>query len=283
MRIVDTIQDLFDRLVDNLGILGGHRTLQDTRSSNILINNSFEILRLPEGVLLEEVLKILIEDGDKRNGFLAKAHAKDQEMLDILCVDKLLAGFGIRLEEFFDEGIRMFEFGVTLNHGGFAFRISKSLLNTAHEVAGQASQTLVNPALLMLDVHQISHATNDFSICHVLQIDGLACGVPAEPNLLEIIIELLNDVLALLFELRHSLCFVETEDFLIHLGPEANTTSCKFVNRLAHFGSHCNDTTSGTFVGLLPIAVVKTFSFRNCLLCILRSVCLLGGHHATPE
>src|SRR5215469_3070763 len=190
-------------------------------------------------------------------------------MLDILCVDELLVGFRIRLEELFDEGIWIFKLGVTLDHRRSALRSSKAFLDTAHKVTGQVRQTLVDPALLMFDIHQINHATNDFSVGHVFQIDGLAGRVTTKPDLLEIIIEFLDDIFTLLFELRYSLCFIETKDFLVHLSPEAHTTSGKFVNWLAHFRAHCDDTTCGTLVGLLPIAVIKTFSFCNSLLCIL--------------
>ena len=46
----------------------------------------------------------------------------------------------------------------------------------------------------MLDVHQVNHTTNDLAIGHILKIDGLASLVTAEPDLLEVVIQLLDDI-----------------------------------------------------------------------------------------
>jgi len=48
MVIVYAVQDLLDRLVDDRGVLGSHRALQDASAANILINDRFKVLRLPK-------------------------------------------------------------------------------------------------------------------------------------------------------------------------------------------------------------------------------------------
>ena len=47
------MEDILDRLIDYGGVLGSHRSQKSAGSSNILANNSLEILGLPKGILLK--------------------------------------------------------------------------------------------------------------------------------------------------------------------------------------------------------------------------------------
>jgi len=51
--IGDSVEDILDRLIDYGGVLGSHRSQKSAGSSNILANNSLEILGLPKGILLK--------------------------------------------------------------------------------------------------------------------------------------------------------------------------------------------------------------------------------------
>ncbi|KAI7277045.1 beta subunit of fatty acid synthase [Hortaea werneckii] len=116
-----------------------------------------------------------------------------------------------------------------LNERVLGSSANEALFHTADEVASQASQRLVDPSLLVLDVHKLYHSAKNIAIGHVLQVDTLAILVATEPWLLEVVIELLDDVVPVLLELRNALSLVESEDLLVHLRPEQNTTRGKLV------------------------------------------------------
>ena len=60
MRIVDPIQNFLDGLIDNGRVLDGCWALQDTGSAHILVNDSLEILRLPQRIFLEVEFEIFV-------------------------------------------------------------------------------------------------------------------------------------------------------------------------------------------------------------------------------
>lgn len=48
MLVVDTVENVLDGLISNSRELDGHRSLQDADSANVLVDNSFKILGLPQ-------------------------------------------------------------------------------------------------------------------------------------------------------------------------------------------------------------------------------------------
>ncbi|KAF3401859.1 hypothetical protein F1880_009718 [Penicillium rolfsii] len=283
VALVNTIEDVLDRLVNDVREAGGHGTLQNAGAADVLVNNSLQVLTLPERVLLEEVLEILVEDRDERNGLLTTALAKQQEMLNILGVDQLLGSLGVRSQNRVHSGVRSVELGVILQQRSLALRSGEALLHTAQEVTSQTLERVIDPTRLVLDVHQIDHAVDNFGIGHVLEVHSLTSGVAAEPHLMEVVIELLDNVVAHLLQLGDTLGLVELEDLLVHLVPEQDTTGSQLVDGLTHLGEHSDDTASSTLVGLLPFLVVDTGSISDGLLSILGGVSFLGDHHAATE
>src|SRR5579862_2500569 len=110
MPFVDLVKDLLDGLIDFFRVSGRHRTLQNTDSSDVAVDNGFKIFALPKRIPLEPSLEIFIEDRNEGNGFLDESTAKEEEMLDILRVHQLFACLGILLENLVDDGIRILEF-----------------------------------------------------------------------------------------------------------------------------------------------------------------------------
>ena len=86
---------------------------------------------------------------------------------------------------------------VVLHNGGLAVTGGEALFDATDEVARQTCEGLVDPPLLMLDVHQIDHAAEHFKVSHVLQVNTLSSLVTTKPWLLEVVIKFLNDVLPL--------------------------------------------------------------------------------------
>src|ERR1700685_2477040 len=110
MTFVDFVKDFFDGLIDFLGMFCRHGTLEDTDSSDVLIDNSFEVFTLPERIAFKPTLEILVENGNEWHGFLNKSTAEEKEMFDILRIHQLLTRFGIRFENLLADRVRIFEF-----------------------------------------------------------------------------------------------------------------------------------------------------------------------------
>ncbi len=135
----------------------------------------------------------------------------------------------------------------------------------------------------MLDVEKLDHASDDLAVGHILEIHSLAVRLAAKPDLLEIGVQLLDDVVPLLLELGDAFLLGESEDLLVHLCPELNTPGGKLVDRLSHLGHDGDNTTGFALVGMLPLMVTQTGGIHDGLLGSLAGVRLLGNHHATAE
>jgi hypothetical protein len=167
VTLVDSVEDLLYRLV-NLGrVLYGHGSLQNTSSADILVNDSIEIFRLPKRILLEKELKSVIEDRDKRNRLLSSSLTKEKEVLNVLSIDQLLISLRECLENLFDCREWVIELVVVLNER-LAARCAEAFLKSSDEVASQTLQALIDPARLVLHVHEVDHALYNFSVRHVL-------------------------------------------------------------------------------------------------------------------
>ena len=283
MTLVYTVKNLLDRLVNLGGVLDGHGTLEDTGSANILANNGCEILRLPERILLEEELEAGIESRDEWHRLLTAALAELDEVLNILGVDELLVGFRVGGKELVHNCERLVHLGVVLDKRALVGSGSQTLLNTTDEVDSKSGKRRIDPTLLLLDVHQLDHAADNLTIGHVLKVNGNASRVATEPNLLEVVVELLDDVVTVLLELGNALGLVKGEDLLIHLCPEQNTTGGKLVDRLTHLRADGDNTTSSTLVGLLPVGIVETGGINDSLLGSRSGLSLLSDHDTTTE
>ncbi|KAI6757458.1 hypothetical protein HG531_003283 [Fusarium graminearum] len=222
-----------------------------------------------DGVLLEVELEVVVKDRNESDRLLSRSHAHDKEVLDILSVDDLSLGIGVGGENAVDDLERIAELGVALEERGLARGSGQTLLETVNVITDKNSE--------------FDETSQNLGVSHVIEIDSLALLVATEPDLLAIIVELLDVVVLVLLELGNALLLGKAEDLLVHLGPEANSTSSELVDRLAHLGSDSKNTASRSLVGLLPLAVLKTGSSNNGLLGGLAGVSLLGNHHAATE
>ncbi|TKW54870.1 hypothetical protein CTA1_24 [Colletotrichum tanaceti] len=280
---VNAIEDVLDRLVNDLRELDSGRSLQNTGTSDILTDDGTEVLGLPKRILLEVEVKVLIESGDKGDGLLNGTQTQHQEVLDILGVDELRLSVGVVGQDLLDSLVRRLKVLEILKLSDLAGCGGEALLNAADEVAGESDESRIDPALLVTDVEQVNHAANNLTVGHVLQVDGLAGAVATEPNLLEVIVQLLDDVVTVLLQLRDTLLLGEGEDLLVHLGPEQDTTSRELVDGLAHLGENSDDTTRRASIGLLPLAVINTGGVDDGLLGSRAGLGLLGNHHAATK
>src|SRR5690606_14838956 len=93
----------------------------------------------------------------------------------------------------------------------------------------------------------------------------------------------LDDIVAVLLELRYAFLLGKAEDLLVHLGPKHNTAGSQLVDGLSHLGTYGNDSASGALVGLLPLAVFQSRRVDDGLLGLFAGVSLLGNHHAATK
>lgn len=119
VSFVNVVQDLLDRLIDDLGILGGHRTVENPCSADTLIDYCIGRLlhrdfRLPEGVYLEPVLKVLVKDWDERHGLLSPPLAEQEKMLKVLSAYKLPHARRVYLWYLCDYRPRVVKFSIIL-------------------------------------------------------------------------------------------------------------------------------------------------------------------------
>ncbi|TFA99144.1 hypothetical protein CCMA1212_009009 [Trichoderma ghanense] len=281
--IVDVVKNVLDGLINDGGELGSSRALENAGSANVLANDCIEVLRLPQGVLLEVELKVLVESRDESDGLLARAQAENEEVLDVLCVDDLVLGLGVGGKDSVNSAVGLLEVSVALEKRGSASFGGESLLDSVDEVASQASVGSVDPSRLVLDIEQLDEAADDLGVGHVLEVHSLALLVAAEPDLLEVIVQLLDDVVTVLLQLSNTLLLGEVEDLLVHLGPELDAASGQLVNGLTHFRAHSDDTTGRALVGLLPFRIIEARSVDDGLLGVLAGVGLLGHHHTASK
>ncbi|KAK1253167.1 LOW QUALITY PROTEIN: hypothetical protein MKX08_004354 [Trichoderma sp. CBMAI-0020] len=252
--IVDVVQNVLDGLINDSRELGGGRALKYTGSADVLANDCVKVFRLPQRVLLEVKLKVLVKSRNESDRLLAGAQAQNQEVLNILCVDDLVLSFGIAGEDSVHSAERLLKVGVALEERRLASLGGESLLDSVDEIAS-----------------------------HVLKIHGLAILVAAEPDLLEVVIQLLDDVVSVLLELGNSLLLGDVENLLVHLSPELDTASGQLVNWLAHFRAHSDDATGRALVGHFPLSIIETRGVDNGLLGVLAGVRLLGYHHTATK
>jgi len=59
--LVDSDENILDRVIDNCGVFGSHRSLKNAGSHDILANNSLEIFGLPKRILLKPEFEVLVE------------------------------------------------------------------------------------------------------------------------------------------------------------------------------------------------------------------------------
>ena len=282
MTLVNVGQDVANRLIDNGGEARGHRALQDTGSADVLVHNGLQILTLPQRVFLEPVLKVLIQRWHKGHWFLPTALTEEEEMVNILGIDQLSRRLGVCRQDVFDGRVRSVDFRIVLQQGRL-LAAGEAFLNTADEITRQSLEGVIDPPGLVLDKHQVDHAVDDLRVGHVLEINRGSGGIPTKPDLLEVVVQLFDDVVPLLFEFRHTLGLVELEDLLVHLLPEQHTPGGQLVNGLAHLRQDGDHTTGGALVSLLPVQVIQTGGTHDRLLRILGGVSLQGGHHAATE
>ena len=282
MTLVDIGQDIANRLIDNGGEARSHRALQDTGSADVLVHNGLQILTLPQRVFLEPVLKVLIQRWHKGHWFLPTALTEEEEMVNILGIDQLSRRLGVCRQDVLDGRVRSVDFRIVLKQGR-PLTVGEAFLNTADEITRQSLEGVIDPAGLVLDIHQVDHPVDDLRVGHVLEINRVSGSIPTKPDLLEVVVQLLDDVVPLLLELRHTLCLVEFENLLVHLLPEQHTPGGQLVNGFAHLRQDSDNTTGGALIRVLPVQVIQTGGTHDRLLRILRGVGFQGGHHAATE
>jgi hypothetical protein len=283
VTLVDTVENLLDRLVDDGRELGCSGTLENASTANILINDGIEILRLPEGVLLEVELKVVIKDRDESNGLHGGTHSHHQEELDILSGEDLVVSLRVGSEDTVNQAERFVEVSIALEKRWLASGSSEAFFQTVDEVTGENRVRAINPARLVLDVEKLHASAQHFAIGHLIKVNSLAGFVATKPDLLAVVVQLLDNVVLVLLELSNALLLGDGEDLLIHLSPETNTSGRKFVDRFAHLRANGDNTTSRPLVGLLPLTILEARSVDDGLLGSPGGVCLLCNHHAATE
>jgi hypothetical protein len=144
--------------------------------------------------------------------------------------------------------------------------VRKPFLETTNEIADQVAQRDIDPSLFMRNIHQLDETIEDFSVRHVLQIDGVALGVLPEPGFLKIGVDAFDDVGLFILERRDEFIFGERENGVVEFFPEEDTSGGEFVDWFAEFGADGDDTAGGTLVRLFPVLVVETGCIDNSLL-----------------
>ena len=109
----------------------------------------------------------------------------------------------------------------------------------------------------MRDVHKTDHTENDLLVGHVRNVlDDRAVLLPAEPGLVEVLIELRDDFGAALSEPCGALLLGQLEDGVVELLPELDTTRRDLVDGLAELRADGEDPTGLLRVRALPLRVV---------------------------
>ncbi|KAI6759681.1 hypothetical protein HG530_010361 [Fusarium avenaceum] len=283
MSLVNAIEDSLNRLIKLGGELNSGRALKNAGSANILVNDSVQVLGLPQRVLLEVELEVVIKDRNESDRLLGGSHAHEEEVLNILSVDDLSLSIRVSSDDTVNQLERLVELRVALEQGCLARSGGQTLLKTVDVVTDEEGVGAVDPAGLMLDVEKLDETSQNLGVGHVVEVNSLSLLVATEPDLLAIVVELLDNIVLVLLEFSDSLLLGEVEDLLVHLGPEANSSSCELVDRLTHLGSDGENTTSRSLVGLLPLTVIKTRSGNDGLLGSLAGMSLLGDHHTATE
>src|SRR3979411_7306 len=103
---------------------------------------------------------------------------------------------------------------------GLTRRGCESFFHTGNEGPSELGERRINPASLIFDIKKLNHASNNLTIRHVLKIDSLSSLVLTEPDLVEVSVKLLDDVVAVLLQLNNSLLLGQAEYLLVHLSPE---------------------------------------------------------------
>ncbi|ROW05694.1 hypothetical protein VMCG_05231 [Cytospora schulzeri] len=262
VAIVDAVENVLDRLVSDSRVPDCRWSLKDTRSANVLVDDSIEILGLPKRVLLEEELEVLVQGRHEGDGLLPAPLAQHQEVLDILGVDDLLVGLRVVGQNLLHGRVGLVKVGVALQKRRLSRGSRETLLDTVNEITSELGVGRINPTGLVLDVQKLDQSPHNLAVGHVLEINSLTGLVLAEPDLLEVLIELLDDVGPVLLELSDTLFLRQAEDLLVHLGPELDTTSGKLVNGLTHLRADGDDTSSSALAKSLDI-LLSDLNGRN--------------------
>ncbi|GFZ49402.1 hypothetical protein JCM24511_07522 [Saitozyma sp. JCM 24511] len=280
----DVTKEVLDGLIGNSRVLDGDGTLEDTYTLRVLVKDGIDVLGGPERVLLEPDLERVVKDRDEWHGLLAGALADGEEERLVLGSDELGLGAGVRLEERVDGGEGVVESRERLDEGllcAVPVDPREALFDAAKPVANEVAEGDVHPTVLLGDVHESDHTARDLLVGHGAEVrDDGAVGLLAEPRLVKVLVEAVDDVVLLGLEPRATLLAGLSKDSVVELAPELDTASGNLVDRLAELGADSEDTTGGLVVSALPLGIVDTGRVDNELLDRRAGVGLLGDHDA---
>src|SRR5580700_6932251 len=102
-----------------------------------------------------------------------------------------------------------------LNHG-------EPLFDSAYEISSEFFVGLIDPlhTLSPANVEQFSQSLECFTIGHLIQLHGFTHCVATKPNLLEVIVEILDDICSMLLQNGQPLAVRKAKYHTIHFGPE---------------------------------------------------------------
>ncbi|KAH3662367.1 hypothetical protein OGAPHI_005619 [Ogataea philodendri] len=281
VSFMDIVKNLLDWFIDLVGELSSNRTVQDTCSLDVLVNNSFEVFGLPQRILLEEDFESLIENWNERNWLLAWVGAHSKEIVAILSIDQLNLSFWVSVENGLQHWIWSLQQAEALDQRvGLASR--ETFLNSSQELSNKVSQSEVDPSLGLSDVHELNTSLGNLFVSHVLNVANTVF-VLSKPWLLEVGVELLDDVVTLLLQSIKHLCFWKREHSVVHLLPEDNCSGSNLVDWFTHLGLDSQDTSSWFLVCLLPFGVRNTGAGSNGFLGVWGGLTLLGNHNSGTE
>jgi len=220
--------------------MASHGTLQDADALRVLVENRIEVLSLPQRILLEPRLEVLVEDWDERHRLLTRSLAQREEERDILRSKQDRRRIGVFRKEAVKESSRLLvQHGIGLDHRKLAttrLDAGEPLLNSAEPVAHESLEGSVDPPSLMGDEEESDHAAGDFLVGQLgNRSSDAAFKVGGEPGLLEVGIEALDDVVPVLGQPCQALLLVEAEELFVELRPELDAAGCNLVDGLAEF------------------------------------------------
>ena len=178
----DAVEDILDGFVHLGGVTDSGWSLKNAGALHILVNDCGQILGLPERILLEPDLKVLVENGDKRHGLLSTTVHQEQEVTNVLSGQELGLGQGVGVNELLRELEGDIELGEGLNDR-LLLSTDETLLDTAEDITEQVAVRVVDPALLVLDEEKLDETVDDLLVGHVLKISHATIGLLTEPNL----------------------------------------------------------------------------------------------------
>jgi len=237
--------------------------------------------------LLEPNLEVGVENGDERNGLLARSLSDVEEEGLVLGGEKLLLCGRVDSEEEVDEEDGIVEGRERLKDGlldSSSVDSSEPLLDSSKPVSGKVPERDVDPPRLVSDVHESNHPLGDFLVCHLSDVgDDRSVALLSEPGLVEVLVESTDDVVLLGLEPGSSLLLGHVEDGVVELSPELDSSSGDLVDGFSELGSNGEDSSGLSIVGSLPLVVVDSGSVDDELLDGGRGLGFLSDHDSRGE